>query len=89
VAKASARPFVLLSGSAAYKQHAKQRTAMPSPNPEDEAHAVLDTPAGWQGTAVGINIRGFDANLHSFMARMKPLSNIGRGMKRTPRLNFT
>ncbi len=89
VAKASARPFVLVSGSAAYKQLAKQESVMPSRSPEDEVHDLILGISPWQGTAIGINIRGFDANLKSFMARMKPLLNVGAKMKRTPSLNFT
>lgn len=89
VAKASARSFVLLSGQAAYKQHADRGSAIPLPNPEYEAHDMLTSFPKWQGTVVGINIRGFDANLKSFMARVLPILNVGPKMTRTPKIRFT
>lgn len=89
IAKASARPFVRLSGSAIYKQIAAKGGGMPAQNPQEEKHRIFENVGLWQGTAIGINIRGFDGNLRTFMARMKPLLNIGSPMKRTPALKFT
>lgn len=89
IAKASGRLFVLASGQAAFKQTPSQVGSRPFFNPEDENHLlVADFPA-WHGTLVGINIRGFDARLDAFMARMKNVLNTGTMMQPAPKLHFT
>ena len=73
-------------------QHGKQAPtqvgARPSYNPEDEKHQVITNFDAWHGTLVGINIRGFEAKLDAFMARMKTVLNTG-AMQPTPKINFT
>ena len=89
MSKASGRSFVLLSGNVAYKQRAKQKSAVPTHNPAEESHESLSGLFPWQGTAVGVNVRGIDVNMDTFMARMDRAVNIGRQMARRPRINFT
>ncbi|WP_438025809.1 ATP-binding protein [Sorangium sp. So ce233] len=89
VSKASGRYFALVSGNAAYKQRPKQKTDIPKHSPSEEEHEMLLNFPPWRGTAVGVNIRGFDGNIKTFMARMSSAVNIAPAMAPRPKINFT
>ena len=89
ISRASGRPFAFVSGDAAYKQLANQRGNLPAHDPTRDNHRVIQGFCGWKGTVVGVNIRGDQGNLDAFLARMGSALNVGPGMTRRPKLNFT
>lgn len=89
ISLASGRPFVITSGSASFKQLGDQEAHRPRHDPTRHGHRVADGLHEWQGTAVGLSIRGDHGNLGSFLRRIGATLNIGAGMSRTPKLNFT
>lgn len=85
ISKASRRAFVLASGTAAYKQMPKQTSDVPSHDPTGEEHKLLTDLRGWQGTLVGVNVRGVDAN---FMSRLGRSLNVGADIAARPTIRF-
>lgn len=89
ISYASGRPFAFISGNSAYKQLAKQIGNAPTHDPTKDKHRLLESVGSWQGTIVGLNIRGDHGNLDAFLARMGSALNVGPGMAKRPKLRFT
>jgi len=88
ISMASGRPFVVISGTCAYKQFSKQANNVPAHDPTRDSHRVLDV-RRWQGTVVGLNIRGDHGDKNAFLTRMASALNIGAAMSQKPKLKFS
>ncbi|MBK8994453.1 MAG: hypothetical protein IPM35_01685 [Myxococcales bacterium] len=88
ISMVSSRPFVVVSGSCAFKQFSSQERKIPAHDPTKDHHAVVDI-KGWQGTVVGLNIRGDQGDKDAFLVRMASALNIGSTISRKPKLRFS